>query len=56
MNSKIKYLHPVFIKSFNDDALCVLRALIPKATQRAVKMALFPPAKNMINVSAQKGL
>jgi hypothetical protein len=26
-------------------ALCVLLALVPKATQRAVRIALFPPER-----------
>lgn len=36
-------LQPVFIKSFKVDALCVPLARQPKATHKAVSIALLPP-------------
>jgi hypothetical protein len=41
-------LHPVLMKSLSDAARCVLLARQPKATQSAVRMALFPPAPSRV--------
>lgn len=42
------YLSPSFTKPLRDDPLFVASAFPPKATMRAVRMALFPPATQAV--------